>query len=94
MVGVDDLPAYAAQDFARRHPVRRSSREPHRNPTSVVLVMGLVIETVYYVKFRTRAEAQRRCDQLKAEDLIPADEYMPLSRWRFDAQSKTCGIRR
>lgn len=52
-----------------------------------------VIETVYYVKFRTRAEAQRRCDQLKAEETDPRYEYMPLSRWKFDAQSKTCGIR-
>jgi hypothetical protein len=48
---------------------------------------------VHHEKFKTRAEAQRRCDALKAKETDPRYEYMPFSQWKRDATNESCGVK-
>ena len=75
---------------ARRWGVMETRKPTKRkHPT----IEGAFIATEYWEKFRTRAEAQRRCDQLKAEWTDPRYEFMPLSQWKFNKARVDCSVR-
>jgi hypothetical protein len=78
------------------------TREPHwglmqtRRPKDKKLpeYEGVVFQrTHFYEEFATEAEAQRRCDELKAKETDPRCDYVPFSKWKMEAMDLTCGIR-
>jgi hypothetical protein len=69
-------------------PARRTRYDHDGNK----LPKGLTHLIINYERYRSRAEAQRRCNQLKAKETDPRYDFVPFSAWKFDAMAKTCGI--
>jgi len=78
---------------------RRTTKEPSwglmhtRKPKTHKLPDGSYLEESFYEKYATEAEAQRRCDELNADETDSRFSYMPFSQWKKDATHETCGIR-
>jgi hypothetical protein len=67
--------------------------KPAGKPTPSEDYPGWYEQEQHHTKFPTHAEALARCADLQAKETDERVSFIPISQWKLDATSRTCGIR-